>query len=120
MIHFTPYSALAGGALIALGLGGMLLGAGRIAGVSGIFAGVLRGEKGDFLWRLAFVGGMVAGTILLSRFLPGAFDTVAPYPLPLVAGAGVLVGLGTRLSNGCTSGHGLCGNSRLSKRSIVA
>ncbi len=121
MSQFTPLSALAGGALIALGLSGMLLGTGRIAGISGVFSGVLRGARCDFLWRVMFVAGMLAGGVVLSRLRPDWFDRdVPPYPLALTALAGVLIGVGTRMSNGCTSGHGLCGNSRLSRRSIVA
>jgi uncharacterized membrane protein YedE/YeeE len=121
MQSFTPTSALVGGALIALALALMLVGTGRIAGLSGIFAGLLRGARGEWGWRALFVAGMLTGGVIFSRLVPGTFDTgnVLP-PLPVAAASGVLVGLGTRLSNGCTSGHGLCGMSRLSVRSIVA
>jgi uncharacterized membrane protein YedE/YeeE len=119
--NFTPTSALVGGALIALSLALMLVGTGRVAGLSGIFAGFLRGTRGDWAWRALFVAGMAVGGVVFARLVPGTFDAanVLP-PLPVAAASGVLVGLGTRLSNGCTSGHGLCGMSRLSVRSIVA
>ncbi len=119
-LAFTPYSATAGGVLIALGLGGMLLGSGRLAGITGVVAGLLRPVPGDRLWRALFVGGMVLGGLLAFVLLPGAFDA-HPARSPLLLGAaGLLVGVGTRLANGCTSGHGICGNARLARRSIVA
>jgi uncharacterized membrane protein YedE/YeeE len=120
MNAFTPWSALGGGALIALGLVGMLVGTGRIAGISNVFAGLLRRGRGDFAWRALFVAGMLAGGAAMARLRPDSFDAVAPHPLALLAAAGFFVGVGTRLSNGCTSGHGLCGMSRLSRRSIAA
>jgi uncharacterized membrane protein YedE/YeeE len=121
MRNFTPISALVGGALIALSLALMLVGTGRTAGLSGMFAGFLRGTRGDWGWRALFVAGMVVGGVVYSQLVPGTFDAgnVLP-PLPVVAASGVLVGLGTRLSGGCTSGHGICGISRLSVRAMVA
>ena len=118
MHDFTPIHALVGGMLIALGLAGMLIGTGRIAGLSGIIAGVL--HEGDRAWRLWFLGGMLAVGAIFERVTPATYDAAARVPMWVVAIAGVLVGAGTRLSNGCTSGHGLCGTSRLSKRSIIA
>src|SRR5215467_13286011 len=115
---FTPVSAVVGGALIALSLAVMLVTTGRIAGLSGVFAGCLR--AGDRTWRLWFVAGMLVVGAVFQIADPAAFDHAAPVPLPVIAVAGLLVGLGTRASNGCTSGHGLCGISRLSKRSILA
>lgn len=117
---FTPVHAVVGGALIALSLAVMLIATGRIAGLSGIFAGCLRVAPGDWGWRVWFVAGMLAvgGAFRLAD--PATFDVSARVPLPVVAVAGALVGLGTRAANGCTSGHGLCGMSRLSKRSILA
>ncbi len=106
---------------IATSLGLMLLGTGRIAGLSGILAGLLRATPGDWGWRAAFVAGMALVGTGFACLAPGTFDAAAVLPpLPVVAASGVLVGVGTRLSNGCTSGHGLCGMSRLSTRSIVA
>jgi uncharacterized membrane protein YedE/YeeE len=120
MSHFTPASAMVGGALIALSLALMLIGTGRIAGLSGIFAGFLRAQAGDWAWRALFLAGALAAGAGFLLVAPSSFDRVAPSPLWMVALSGVLVGVGTRLSNGCTSGHGLCGVSRLSPRSLVA
>src|SRR5439155_5797993 len=117
---FTPIHALVGGALIALALATSLLLTGRIVGLSGVFAGCLRGTAGGGAWRVWFVAGMLAVGAAFELVEPSTFDAGARVSLPVVAIAGVLVGFGTRLSNGCTSGHGLCGMSRLSKRSIVA
>ena len=118
MHDFTPVHAVVGGALIALSLAFMLVATGRIAGLSGVVAGLL--VPGDRAWRAWFVAGMLGVGAAFELAAPHTFDTTARVPLPLVALAGVLVGVGTRLGNGCTSGHGLCGISRLSKRSILA
>jgi uncharacterized protein len=120
--ELTPISALVGGALIATSLALMLIATGRIAGLSGLFAGFvgLRGRSNDWAWRAWFVVGMFAVGAIFRIVEPATFDREARSPLWLVAIAGVLVGVGTRASNGCTSGHGLCGTSRLSKRSLVA
>ncbi len=115
---FTPVSAAVGGALIALSLAIMLVTTGRIAGLSGVFAGCLR--AGDRTWRLWFVAGMLMVGAVFQIADPATFDHGSRVPLPLIAASGLAVGLGTRASNGCTSGHGLCGVSRLSKRSILA
>lgn len=112
--------ALVGGVLIALPLAAMLLATGRIAGLSGILGGALRRSRGDTAWRWAFVAGCLAGGLVIHALRPGWFDAGVRAPLPVVAASGLLVGVGTRMSNGCTSGHGLCGTSRLSPRSIVA
>lgn len=98
----------------------MLLFDGKIAGISGIFAGVLRPAKDDTLWKACFLTGLLAGGLLLRPFLPRAFDFGVVRPFGVLALAGLLVGFGTQLGNGCTSGHGVCGVSRLSARSIVA
>ena len=120
MTNFTPISALIGGVLIGLSAAAMLLFDGKIAGISGIFAGVLRPVKNDTLWRACFIGGLVVGGLILRRLLPEAFDFGPVRPLGALTVAGLLVGFGTRLGNGCTSGHGVCGVARLSARSIVA
>jgi uncharacterized protein len=117
---FTPVEALVGGALIATSLAIMLVLTGRIAGLSGIFSGFLAGKRGDWAWRAWFIAGMLIVAVAFEVARPATFDQGARVPLWLVAISGVLVGIGTRASNGCTSGHGLCGMSRLSKRSIIA
>jgi uncharacterized membrane protein YedE/YeeE len=118
--NFTPLSALCGGILIGLSASAMLLIEGKIAGISGIFAGVLQPIRGEVLWRATFLAGLLAGGLLLRRFLPSAFDFGIIRPFPVLVVAGFLVGFGTRLGNGCTSGHGVCGVSRLAPRSMVA
>ena len=113
------FTALLGGALIGAAASGLLLFNGRIAGISGIVAGLLppRGREGA--WRLSFVLGLLAGGALL-RAVPGAFGGPHPRSLAVLGVAGMLVGLGTRISGGCTSGHGVCGLSRRSSRSLAA
>jgi len=116
---FTPASAAAGGALIGLAAGMLLLLSGRVAGVSGIAGGTLRPVRGDVGWRIAFLAGLVAAPMcyaLVRGLPPITFDV----SLPVVAVAGFVVGIGTRYGAGCTSGHGICGIARLSPRSIVA
>ena len=120
MHNFTPFSALIGGALIGLSASAMLLLDGKIAGVSGILAGVLKPASNDTLWRICFLAGLFAGGLLLRILMPGAFDFGIIRPLPMLTIAGLLVGFGTQLGSGCTSGHGVCGVSRLSPRSLVA
>lgn len=116
---FTPWSAAIGGALIGLAAGMFALLNGRIAGISGVLGGLLRPARGDFGWRAAFVLGLVGAPLVYALFaaLP-ALRIDAGYA-SLVA-AGLLVGAGTRYGSGCTSGHGVCGLSRLSPRSLVA
>lgn len=118
-VHFTPWRSLAGGVLIGLASALFILFNGRIAGISGILGGLLRPMKGDTGWRLAFLIGMIGA--------PLVFATVAPLPASRIdAGtatlivAGLFVGVGTRYGSGCTSGHGVCGLSRGSLRSLVA
>jgi uncharacterized membrane protein YedE/YeeE len=113
-------AAIGGGALIGLGVAMLLLLNGRLAGVSGIVSGLLAVPGADTPWRALFVAGLVGGGAVFALSAPGVFDAAAPLHLPGLLTAGVLVGLGTRLANGCTSGHGLCGISRLSRRSILA
>jgi uncharacterized protein len=116
---FTPYSALAGGVLIGLAAAMFVLLNGRIAGISGVLGGLFRPKSGDIGWRVAFIGGLLVA--------PLAHALVASVPEPRIdAGiaaliaAGLLVGVGTRYGAGCTSGHGVCGLSRLSPRSLAA
>ncbi len=118
--NFTPLSALLGGALIGLGASAMLLFNGRIAGISGIFGGLLPPKPGDIDWRVAFVGGLVVGGFLLMLLAPQTIATSDSRSLAATAVAGLVVGFGVRMGNGCTSGHGVCGLTRFSPRSLVA
>ena len=124
MEHFTPISSLFGGALIGLAAAILWLGIGRIAGISGIVGSLLipgsRPQQSDIAWRVAFLIGLIAAPMLFGL----AGGTLPPIQLPsspvLIVLAGLLVGVGTRLGSGCTSGHGVCGLARLSPRSLVA
>lgn len=120
MTDFTPYTALIGGALIGLGAALFLLAHGRVAGISGLFGAVLRREPEALEARLSFIGGLLLGGVLLRFAYPEAFAASWRPPLAIALAAGMLVGVGTQLGNGCTSGHGICGLSRLSVRSAVA
>ncbi|PTT76809.1 YeeE/YedE [Pelomonas sp. HMWF004] len=116
---FTPWSALAGGLLIGLAAALFVLLNGRIAGISGVLGGLLRPSRGDVAWRAAFVLGLVAAPAVYLLFAAWPRLTVNAGWAELVL-AGLLVGVGTRYGAGCTSGHGVCGLSRLSPRSLVA
>jgi uncharacterized protein len=118
-IHFTPWSSLAGGMLIGLAAAMLVLLNGRIAGISGIVGGLFTPRRGEIAWRVAFLTGLFAA--------PLAMALVGVNPVPridagfgLLVVAGLLVGIGTSYGSGCTSGHGVCGLSRLSPRSLVA
>lgn len=117
--NYTPWTSLAGGLLIGLAASAFVLLSGRVAGISGILGGLLRPAKGDIGWRLAFVLGLVAAPLLYQLVAPLPVVQVEADSTTLIA-AGLLVGLGTRYGAGCTSGHGVCGLSRLSPRSLVA
>jgi hypothetical protein len=118
---FTPFASLIGGALIGASASALLVLNGRVAGISGMLGGLVRPVPGERGWRLGFVGGLLAGGVLLAwlhpAFVPHASAGVG---WPWILGAGLLVGYGTQLGNGCTSGHGVCGISRFSTRSLVA
>lgn len=116
---FTPWSSLAGGMLIGLAAAMFVLLNGRIAGISGVLGGLLAPVRGDVLWRLAFVGGIVVAPLVYSVFLVLPQVQIDANYAALIA-AGLLVGVGTRYGAGCTSGHGVCGLSRLSLRSLLA
>jgi uncharacterized membrane protein YedE/YeeE len=120
MESFTPVSALAGGLLIG-GAAVLLMAAlGRIAGISGIVGGLLAPRPGEVAWRALFVAGMLGGAWLAGPLL-GVPVPAGPQAGPAaIVAAGLLVGFGTRLGSGCTSGHGVCGLARLSPRSLVA
>jgi len=120
MAPFDPISALIGGAMVGCASVLLMLFTGRIAGISGIFGGFLIPTAGDKTWRLAFIAGLIIAPLL---------GGMVGYPLPmpqmpqswlLIIVAGLLVGFGTRLGSGCTSGHGICGVARLSIRSVIA
>ena len=120
MENFTPVSALMGGALIGLAASIMLLFNGRIAGISGVFGGLLRPSPGDIGWRAAFIVGLVAAGLGFALVMPDAVTITADRGVGITAVAGIVVGFGVRMGNGCTSGHGVCGLSRFSRRSLVA
>jgi uncharacterized protein len=117
--QFTPISALAGGILIGFSAALFVLMNGRIAGISGILGGLLRPKREDIGWRLAFIFGLMS-TPILYRFISTLPESHITENLTLLAVAGFLVGIGTRYGSGCTSGHGVCGLSRLSLRSLLA
>jgi uncharacterized membrane protein YedE/YeeE len=119
MENFTPYSALIGGVLIGLAVTLLLLFNGRIAGISGIAKGILPPWQEDIGWRLCFLTGLVFAPVLYQLF-GGEVNIQIKAPLPIMVLAGLLVGYGTSLGSGCTSGHGICGLSRLSIRSAAA
>lgn len=118
--EFTPIASTVGGMLIGLSASILLLGSGRVAGISGIVGGLLAPRPGDVGWRTAFVGGMFAAGLVAAAMFPGAFTSTLERSPVALALAGLLVGFGTRLGNGCTSGHGVCGLSRLSPRSLAS
>lgn len=120
MHNLTPFTGFIGGALIGLATALLMLLTGRIAGISGIFGGLLARDTRDANWRIAFIAGLIAAPLLAAlagRSLP---MPVMPASLGVIAIAGLLVGIGTRMGSGCTSGHGVCGTARLSARSLAA
>ena len=120
MANFTPLSAAIGGGLIGLSAVLLMLLTGRIAGISGIFGGLLNFKSDDRDWRIAFIAGLILAP-LIAGWIGHAIPTPKlPASWTVIIGAGLLVGFGTRLGSGCTSGHGICGIARLSSRSIVA
>ena len=119
-MEFTLIKPLFGGFLLGLAALSLLFFNGRVAGVSGILGGFLSFKKRDTLWRFAFLAGLVAGGVLLLATVPETLNfTLTSSPSAVVL-AGLLVGIGSRMGSGCTSGHGICGIGRLSKRSMVA
>ena len=117
--HFTPWTSLAGGALIGLAAALFLLLNGRIAGISGVLGGLLKPVRGDIAWRAAFIVGLVGAPLVYRLFAQLPVPQIEADYAALIA-AGLLVGVGTRYGAGCTSGHGVCGLARLSPRSLVA
>ncbi|HGS5022635.1 TPA: YeeE/YedE family protein [Vibrio cholerae] len=120
MTFSIPWDSLIGGMLLGISATLMLLMNGKIAGISGILTGLLTPKSRDFAWRLLFVVGMISGGVIGVKLLDHAVPTDFGVSGIVLATAGLLVGVGTRLANGCTSGHGICGIGRFSKRSIVA
>lgn len=117
--HFTPWAALGGGLLLGLAAAAFILLHGRILGISGIVGGLIRPRRKDIAWRIAFVLGMLAAPVL-HRLMVGVHEVRIDASWGMVVLAGLLVGVGTRYGSGCTSGHGVCGLSRLSPRSLAA
>ena len=119
-MNSSLWMPLLGGGLIGLSAALLWLWNGRVAGVSDIAGGVLQARSEERSWRLLFLLGLVMGGALMSYALPSAFDVAAASPPVTTVLSGLLVGVGTALANGCTSGHGVCGVSRLSPRSLAA
>lgn len=120
MFDVIPWESLFGGILLGISATVLLLVNGKIAGISGVMNGIMSPKKGDYSWRLLFALGMVVGGLVSVIAFGVEVPSTANISTGLVIAAGLLVGIGTRLGNGCTSGHGICGIGRLSKRSIVA
>ena len=120
-INFTPWTALTGGILLGIASAAFILLNGRVLGISGIVGGLLAPRRGDIGWRLSFLLGLLLAPTALTLWAPGLIGAprIDAGTLTLIA-AGLLVGFGTRYGSGCTSGHGVCGLSRLSPRSLVA
>jgi uncharacterized protein len=116
---FTPWASLAGGVIIGIAAAMFVLLNGRIAGISGVLGGLLRPVRGDISWRAAFIAGLLGAPLLYALFMELPRLQIDAGYAALVA-AGLLVGVGTRYGSGCTSGHGVCGLSRLSPRSLLA
>jgi uncharacterized protein len=120
MANFTPISAAIGGGLIGLSAVLLMMLTGRIAGISGIFGGLLDFGSNDKGWRVAFIAGLILAPLIAGWIGYGMPSPQLPASWTVIIGAGLLVGFGTRLGDGCTSGHGICGLARLSGRSITA
>ena len=120
--HFTPFASLTGGMILGIGSAIFILVNGRILGISGILGGLLPPKVGDTTWRIAFMLGLFAAPTVFHAVVPAEYITAPRIDATdlMVIAAGLLVGIGTRYASGCTSGHGVCGLSRLSPRSLVA
>lgn len=120
MLEVVPWHSLFGGMLLGVSATLLMLFNGKVAGISGVINGLFSPRSGEFSWRLLFFTGMVLGGLLSVALLGVEVPVTEGISLSLLISAGLLVGLGTRMANGCTSGHGICGIGRLSKRSIIA
>ena len=120
MDDFTPFASIIGGTI--LGIAALILFATvkRIAGVSGIIGGLLLFKKNDTAWRVVFLSGLIFGGLILSKVYPQTLSIELTYSTPALILAGLLVGFGSRIGNGCTSGHGICGLGQLQPHSMVA
>ncbi len=117
--HFTPFSALAGGAMIGAAAALLILGVGRVMGAAGILGGALEAHGGETAWRWSLIAGLALAPSL-AHLLWGATSPTFATGWPVLLVSGLLVGFGARLGSGCTSGHGVCGLARLSPRAVVA
>jgi hypothetical protein len=120
MESFTPVASTIGGVLIGIAAAGLLMFHGRIAGISGIAGGIFRRQPGDSAWRVMFLAGLLVAGLGWSFFFPQDYLVEIDRSIWALAVAGLVVGVGTQIGSGCTSGHGVCGIGRLSKRSMVA
>lgn len=120
MENFTPVSAIIGGVMIGAASSMLLLLSGRLAGISGIMAGLLPPKRDDIDWRILFIGGLLVGTFIYQLFAGEGYEVSFSVGWPAIVIGGLLTGIGTRVGSGCTSGHGVCGMGRLSPRSMVA
>lgn len=120
MTDFTPVASLLGGLLIGVAALGLMVFNGRVAGISGIFADSIQPADGDRRWRWAFIGGLLVGGLIAFTLAPAAFASTLERSSTALVVAGLLVGAGTQLGGGCTSGHGVCGIGRRSGRSMTA
>ena len=121
-LHFTPWASLSGGIVLGMASAMFILLNGRILGISGILGGLLPPKTDDSLWRVAFLLGLFAAPLVFTALAPAGFASAPRIDATewTVLAAGLLVGIGTRYASGCTSGHGVCGLSRMSPRSLVA
>lgn len=120
MSFFIPWQEIIGGLILGLSAVLLLIANGKVLGISGVLANILTPTKNDFLWRVIFIFGLVIGGIISAEVFNNFFPKKLDAPLILIITSGLLVGLGTHIGSGCTSGHGICGVGRLSKRSIVS
>lgn len=120
MLEIVPWQSLFGGILLGVSATLLMLFNGKIAGISGVINGLITPKEGEYSWRLLFFAGMIIGGFVSVVAFGVASPITEGISLPILAVAGLFVGMGTRLANGCTSGHGICGIGRLSKRSLVA
>ncbi|MEE4243833.1 MAG: YeeE/YedE thiosulfate transporter family protein [Kangiellaceae bacterium] len=120
MAEFEIFRPLIGGMAIGLASAVLMIAKGRIAGISGIVEGVIRPKSGDTLWRIIFIAGLLVGGLSMFLLMPDRFALDGARPITTTAIAGLLVGFGVHIGCGCTSGHGVCGISRISLRSLVA
>lgn len=120
MENFTPVASLLGGVLIGIAALILLAFNGHIAGITGVTRGVLRPKTGDTIWRIVFILGLIAGPLVFQTISGTQAASIITSSTPVLVFGGLLVGFGSSLGNGCTSGHGICGIGRISKRSIIA